>query len=210
VAAGGAKQILSYDAGEKEKVVADSISGNDLVVGHNGNVYVTVPDGSERPGKLYLIRPNGERLLVDKGIKFPNGIAFTPDQTQLYVTESASHWIWIYSIQPDGTLVNKQRYGWLQVPDNQENAWPDGLKCDRDGRVYTASRMGIQVLDQTGRVNAILPLPPGTGQPSNCAFGGPGFNILYVTCVDKVYRRKLKTQGANPFDVPARPVTPHL
>ena len=210
VAAGGVRQILSYDAGEKEKVIADSISGNDLVVANNGNVYVTVPDGSERPGKLFLIRPNGEKLQVDKGIKFPNGIAFTPDQTQLYVTESASHWVWIYSIQPDGSLANKQRYGWLQVPDNQENAWPDGLKCDRDGRVYVATRMGIQVLDQLGRVNAILPLPPGSGQPSNCAFGGPGFNILYVTCVDKVYRRKLKIQGANPFSTPLKPGVPHL
>jgi sugar lactone lactonase YvrE len=70
--------------------------------------------------------------------------------------------------------------------------------------------MGIQVLDQIGRVNAILPLPAGAGQPSNCAFGGPGFNILYVTCVDKVYRRKLKVQGANPFDAPKKPVVPRL
>ena len=181
VAAGATRQVLRYDTHEKEEVVADSVAGNDLVVAGNGNVYVTVPDGTEKPSKIYLIRPNGEKLVVDEGIKFANGIALTPDQTQLYVTESASHWIWIYTIRPDGTLTNKQRYGWLQVPDNAENAWPDGLKCDREGKIYTASRMGIQVLDQTGRVNAILPLPPGQGQPSNCAFGGPDFNILYVT-----------------------------
>ena len=208
VAAGGSRQILRYDAREKETVLADSISGNDLVVAGNGNIYVTVPDGTEKPSKLYLIRPNGEKLIVDEGIKFANGVALTPDQTQLYVTESASHWIWIYTIRPDGTLTNKQRYGWLQVPDNAENAWPDGLKCDREGRVYTTSRMGIQVLDQTGRVNVILPLP--SGQSSNCAFGGAGFNILYVTCVDKVYRRKLNVRGANPFEGPWRPGKPHL
>ncbi|MES1159283.1 MAG: gluconolactonase, partial [Bacteroidota bacterium] len=79
---------------------------------------------------------------------------------------------------------------------------------DREGRVYSTSRMGIQVLDQTGRVNAILPLP--SGQSSNCAFGGPGFNILYVSCGDKVYRRKLKVRGANPFEGPNRPGKPHL
>lgn len=208
VVAGATRQILRYDANEKETVIADSISGNDLVVAGNGNIYVTVPDGTEKPSKLYLIRPGGEKIVVDEGIKFANGAALTPDQTQLYVTESASHWIWIYTIRPDGALTNKQRYGWLQVPDNAENAWPDGLKCDREGRVYSTSRMGIQVLDQTGRVNAILPLP--SGQSSNCAFGGPGFNILYVSCGDKVYRRKLKVRGANPFEGPSRPARPHL
>ena len=208
VAAGGSRQIIRYDAREKETVLADSISGNDLVVAGNGNIYVTAPDGTEKPSRLYLIRPTGEKVVVDEGIKFANGIALTPDQTQLYVTESASHWIWIYTIRPDGTLTNKQRYGWLQVPDNAENAWPDGLKCDREGRIYTTTRMGIQVLDQTGRVNAILPLP--SGQSSNCAFGGPDFNILYVTCVDKVYRRKLNVRGANPFEAPSRPKSPHL
>ncbi|HWK05798.1 MAG TPA: SMP-30/gluconolactonase/LRE family protein [Puia sp.] len=208
VVAGGTKQILRYDANEAETIIADSVSGNDLVVAGNGNIYVTAPDGTEKPSKLYLIRPNGEKLVVDEGIKFANGVALTPDQSQLYVAESASHWIWIYTIRPDGTLTNKQRYGWLQVPDNAENAWPDGLKCDREGRLYIASRMGIQVLDQTGRVNAILPLP--SGQSSNCAFGGAGFNILYVSCGDKVYRRKLKTRGANPFEGPSRPGKPHL
>lgn len=208
VVAGGTKQILSYDANEKETVIADSLSGNDLVVAGNGNIYVTSPDGTERPGKLYLIRPNGEKTVVDAGLKFPNGIALAPDQTQLYVAESASHWVWIYTIQPDGSLTNKQRYGWLHVPDNQDNAWADGLKCDREGRVYTNSRMGIQILDQTGRVNAILPVP--SGQPSNCCFGGPGFNTLYVSCGDKVYRRKLKVHGDNPFETPHKPKDPKL
>lgn len=208
VVAGATKQILRYDTHEKETVIADSISGNDLVVAGNGNIYVTAPDGQEKPSKLYLIRPNGDKLIVDEGIKFANGVALTPDQTQLYVAESASHWIWIYTVRPDGTLTNKQRYGWLEVPDNAENAWPDGLKTDREGRLYTASRMGIQVLDQTGRVNAILPVP--SGQSSNCCFGGAGFNILYVSCGDKVYRRKLKVRGANPFEGPYRPSKPHL
>ncbi len=136
VVAGGTNQIISYDANEKETVIADSIAGNDLVVAKNGNIYVTVPDGSEKPGKLYLIQPGGKKIVVDEGLKFPNGIALTPDQTQLYVTESASHWVWVYTIKPDGTLAYKQRYGWLHVPDVSENAWPDGLKCDTAGRVY--------------------------------------------------------------------------
>jgi sugar lactone lactonase YvrE len=209
-AAGGTKQILSYDANEKVTVVADSISANDIVVARNGNIYVTSPNGSTNPGKLYLIRPDGQRVVVDEGIKFPNGITLSPDQTQLFATESASHWVWIYKIKPDGTLTYKQRFGWLHVPDTDENAWSDGLKCDTAGRVYVATRIGIQVLDQLGRVNAILPVPPSNGQTSNVCFGGKDFNILYVSCGDKVYRRKLKTRGVNLFEAPAKPVTPRL
>lgn len=204
----GNKQIVSYDAKGKETVVVDGVQGNDLVMARNGNLYITAPDGRENPSKIYLVRPNNERVVVDEGLKYANGIALTPDQTQLYITESTSHWVWIYSINADGTLSNKQRYGWLHVRDTDDNAWADGLKCDREGRVYIATRMGIQVLDQTGRVNAILPMPG--PEPSNLCFGGVDFDELYVSCRDKVYRRKLKVHGANPFQDPIRPVKPKL
>lgn len=208
--AGGTKQILSYDANEKEMVLADSIGGNDLVIAKNGNIYITSPDGSAKPGKLYLVRPNGEKVIVDDGLKFPNGVTLSPDQTQLYATESASHWVWVYKIKPDGTLTYKQKYGWLHSPDTEENAWSDGLKCDTAGRIYVTSRIGIQVMDQLGRVNAIIPAPPANGQTSNVCFGGPGFNVLYVSSGDKVFRRKLRTRGANTFADPVKPVKPRM
>ena len=192
------RQIYRYSGSEKETVLVDSLSGNDLIVAKNGNIYLTAPDGLDKPSKIYLIRPTGEKVVVDSGgittgLKVANGLALTPDQQQLYVAESASHWIWIYRILPNGLLANKQRWGWVHVPDTAENAWSDGLKCDRVGRVYIATRMGIQVLDPTGRVNAILPTP--TEYPSNLCFGGPNFDVLYVTCKDKVYRRKLRVSG---------------
>jgi sugar lactone lactonase YvrE len=210
VVAGGTRQILAYDAAGKETVLANGQSGNDLVVARNGNGYLTAPDGQLNPSKLYLLRPNGEKIEVDAGLKFANGLCLSPDQTQLYVTESASHWVWVYQIQPDGTLAARQRFGYLHVPDTAENAWADGLKCDRDGRVYVTTRLGIQVLDQLGRVNAILPVPKANAQPSNLCFGGPNFDVLYVTSGDKVFRRKLNTRGANAWDVPNKPPTPRL
>jgi sugar lactone lactonase YvrE len=127
--------VIAYDSAGKETIIADSISGNDIVVAYNGNIYVTSPDGTEKPSKIYLIRPNGRKEVVDAGLKFANGLVLSPDQTQLYVTESATHWVWIYQIQPDGKLFFKQRYGWLHVKDQDENAWPDGLRCDTAGRV---------------------------------------------------------------------------
>ncbi len=210
VVAGGAKQIISYDPTGKETVVADDQTGNDIVVAKNGNIYFTAPNGVSNPSKLYLIKPNGEKVEVDQGLKFANGLTLSPDQTQLYVTESASHWVWVYQIQADGALAHKQRYGWLHVRDVDENAWSDGLKCDKDGRIYVTTLTGIQVLDQTGRVNAILPVPKTKGQVSNVCFGGPNFDIMYITCVDKVYRRKVKVKGANTFDSPNKPAAPKL
>lgn len=208
--AGGTKQILSYDANENATVVADSISGNDLVIAKNGNIYITSPNGVNPVGRLYLIRPNGTRVALDSTLRFPNGVTISPDQTQLYATESASHWVWIYKIKPDGTLAYKQKFGWLHVADTDENAWPDGLRCDTAGRIYVATKSGIQIMDQLGRVNAIIPAPPSNNQTSNVCFGGPDFNILYVSAGDKVFRRKLKTKGANTFDGPYKPVNPRL
>jgi len=208
VDAGSTNQVIAYDASGAETIIADSISGNDLVVANNGNIYVTSPDGIAKPSKLFLIRPGEKKVIVDEGLKFANGVTLTPDQTQLYVTESATHWVWVYQILPDGTLTNKQHYGWLHMADQDDNAWPDGLRCDTAGRVYVTTRLGIQVLDQAGRVNAIIPIP--AGQPSNLSFGGKNFDILYVTAGDKVYCRKLRTRGANNFDKPYKPELPKL
>jgi gluconolactonase len=208
--AGGTRQVLSYNASDKESVIADSIAGNDIIIASNGNKYVTVPDGTNPGGKIYLIRPTGEKLVVDEGLRFPNGTALSPDQTQLYITESATHWVWVYKIKKDGTLAYKQRFGWLHAPDSEDNAWPDGLKCDTAGRIFVATRLGIQVMDQLGRVEAIIPVPASNGQASNVCFGGPDFNYLYVSAVDKVFRRKLKTKGVNSFDKPIKPANPRL
>jgi gluconolactonase len=204
------KEVHRYKTAGNYTVVAGETPGNDVTISFGGNIYVTSPDGRERPSKLYFIKPNGERSIVDEGLKFANGLCLSPDQTQLYVTESASHWVWVYQIQPDGTLSHKQKYGWLHVRDTDENAWSDGLKCDRDGRIYVTSLTGIQVMDQLGRVNAILPVPKTKGQVSNLCFGGPEFDMLYITCHDKVFRRKVKVKGANNFDKPIKPNNPKL
>ena len=205
------KQIHQYDAdGKFIKALTEETPGNDLSIAKNGYIYITQPDGREKPSKLLLLKPNGEKVILDEGLKFANGLCFSPDQTQLYVTESASHWVWVYSILPDGTLTNKQKFGWLHVRDTDENAWSDGIKCDRDGRIYVTSLSGIQIMDQLGRVNAILTLPKTKGQVSNLCFGGPNFDVIYASVHDKVYKRKVKVKGANNFDVPNKPAAPKL
>jgi gluconolactonase len=209
VLAGAKRSLLSYDANGKEAVVARGITGNDLVVAHNGNIYVTDADEKANTSKVYLIKPSGEKIVVDEGLKFARGTALTPDQQQLYVTESTSNGVWVYQIQPDGTLAHKQKLGWLHTNDaDQGAAWSGGLQCDREGRVFVTSRLGIQIADQIGKVQAILPIP--AGEASSVTFGGPEFDTLYVTAGDKVYRRKLKVQGANDFEAPLKPAAPRL
>jgi gluconolactonase len=94
------------------------------------------------------------------------------------------------------------------VPDTADDAGADGIRVDRNGRLYVATRMGIQVCDQAGRVNCIIPTP--NGRVANLCFGGPDFQTLFATCGDRVYKRKVKVKGANAFDPPIKPAPPRL
>lgn len=206
----GERKIVAYDAEGKMTVIAEGFAGNDIVVASNGNIYVTnpPPGNSNEPSKIWLIKPNGEKREVDTGLRYSNGLTLSPDQTLLYVADMRSHWVYSYRIQPDGSLQFKQRYYWLHVPDTADDSGADGMRVDRDGRLYVATRMGVQVCDQAGRVNAIIPTP--NGRVSNLTFGGENGDTLFATCGDKVYKRKLKVKGAHAWDKPLKPAPPRL
>ncbi|MBI3856609.1 MAG: SMP-30/gluconolactonase/LRE family protein [Planctomycetes bacterium] len=207
--AGGAEQIVAYDAEGKATVIADGFRGNDMVVLHNGGIYVTNPgwNGTD-PSKVYYISPKSEKKVVDTGLRFSNGIAVSPDQSLLYVDDSRTHWVYSYQIQPDGSLLHKQKYYHLHVPDTADDSGADGMRTDKDGRLYVATRMGIQFCDQAGRVNGIIPTP--NGKVANFCFGGPNFDTIYAACGDKVYMRKLKVKGSNAYQAPTKPKPPNL
>jgi gluconolactonase len=210
VVEGGAQRVMAYEADGKGNVIAEGFAGNDVVVARNGNVYVTNPPAgaSNEPSKVWLIRPDGTKQVVDTGVRFANGVTLSPDQTLLYVADYRSHWVYSYVIRPDGTLANKQRYYWLHEPDGLDQSSADGMKVDREGRLYVATALGVQVCDQAGRVNAIIPTP--NGRITNLCFGGEKFDVLYATCNDKVYKRKLKATGAHAWDTPIKPAAPRL
>ncbi len=207
--AGKTEQILAYTPDGKPSMIADGFRGNDLVVRHDGGVYVTQPgwNGTD-PSQIWYISPKGEKKVVDKGLRFSNGLALSPDQTLLYIADSRTHWLYSYQVQPDGSLKYKQKYFHLHSPDTADDAGADGVEVDRDGRVYVATRMGIQVCDQPGRVNFILPTP--NGKVSNITFGGEKFDTLFATCGDKVYKRKVKVSGSPSFQAPVKPEKPRL
>jgi len=207
--AGGAQQIVAYDESGQGKVIAEGFRGNDLVVLHNGNIYVTEPgwDGT-KPSNVWLIKPDGTKSIVDTGLKFSNGITASPDQSLLYVDDTKSHWVYSYQIQPDGTLKDKQRYFHLHVPDTADDSGADGMEVDSAGRLYVVTRLGLQVCDQAGRVNCIIPTP--NGKLSNIVFGGADFDTIYVSAGDKIYKRKVKARAASSFAAPIKPAAPHL
>jgi gluconolactonase len=202
--------ILAWDKDGKSTVVAEGIRGNDLVALNNGNIYVTNPSPDQKePSKIWLITASGEKKVVDQGaIKFTNGITTSPDQTLLYVADARSHWVYSYQIQADGSLKFKQRYYHLHMPDTADDSGADGIRTDQDGRLYVATRLGLQVCDQAGRVNCIIPTP--NGKCSNLTFGGEKFDTIYVTAGDKVYSRKVKTIGARANEKPLVPKPPRL
>jgi len=85
------------------------------------------------------------------------------------------------------------------------------MRADRDGRLWVATvatRSGLRVCDQAGRVNCIIPTP--NGKVSNLTFGGAEMDVVYATCGDKVYSREVKVKGANAFEAPFKPKAPNL
>ena len=199
--AGGEQKIVAYKTDGSMDVIADGFRGNDLVVRHDGVVYVTEPgwDG-KTPSRIWMIKPDASKQVVDSGLKFSNGIALSADQSLLYVADSRSHWLYSYQIRPDGTLANKQRFFRLEVPDSADDAGADGIEVSADGRVFVATRMGVQVCDPAGRVQCIVPTP--NGKVANLALGGPSLDTLYALCGDKLYKRKIQAKAALSFLAP--------
>ena len=203
-------QVRRYERDGRSTLLAEGLPGNDVVVAHNGNVYLTNPpaDLSNEPSRIWLLTPAGEKKVVDTFTRYANGITLSPDQSLLYVADYRSHWVYSYVIQPDGTLAHKQRFYWLHTAADDDQSNADGIRTDREGRLYVATRLGIQVCDQAGKVQCILPTP--NGRCANLVFGGAGGDYLYATCGDKLYRRRLHTTGVHAWMPPHRPAPPKL
>lgn len=200
-----ANRIVRYDTDGNEEVLIDEAPCNDLVVLASGQGYYTDPQSR----KVWRFEADGSRAVVDEGIEFPNGVIVSPDQTLLYVADTRGRFLYSFQIQPDGSLAYKQPDGHLHRGDETGQSGADGMTVDTEGRLYVATRLGVQVLDQLGRVHFIIARP----QPawlSNVVFGGPDRDWLYATCGDKVYRRRLNAKGAVPWQAPIKPSAPRL
>ncbi len=196
--------VVRYSTDGAREVFLPGIKANDIVILHDGSGYVSEPPEK----KIWHFTADGTVTLADEGIEFPNGVITSPDQTALTVSDTRGRFCYSFRIQPDGQLTHKQRYGWLHVTDDLK-AGADGMAVDTEGRTYVTTALGLQVLDQPGRVHFIISKPQNAWL-SNVVFAGPDSNVLYVTCGDSVYRRKISAKGVNPANAPIKPPKPRL
>ncbi len=199
------KRIAAYDRDAKLTVVAEGLESNDLAISHTGDMYVTDPGNKQ----VWFVKPNGEKRVVDKGLGFPNGVRFSPDQTLLIVADSRAQYVYSYSITADGSLTNKQAFYPMIIPDGKTDSGADGMTLDRDGTLYVTTQAGLQLCDQAGRVFGVITKPQEKWL-ANIAFGGAEFDTLFATCSDKVYRRKVQTRGVLSYQAPVLPPKPRL
>lgn len=179
-------------------------SPSSFAITNTGSIYGVDSHGDSRSGsRLWLIRPHGDKIEIGSIPNGASGIALSPDGLWLAVMFRDSHWGYICKIKADGTVENPQRFYWLHVPVDSGTPDTGNICFDRDGRLYVATNMGIQVLDRNGRVRAILPIP-GNQAVSNVCFGGENFDTLYVISRGKLYQRKMHVSGAPPFHAPIK------
>jgi gluconolactonase len=183
-------------------------SPNDVVVKGDGTIWFTDPSYGHlqgfRPEPLvgdfvYRHDPQtGGLTVVADGFDKPNGLAFSPDETVLYVTDSGAnqepgsyhvrrpHHIMAFDVR-DGRHLAGERLFAVTSP-----GFPDGMKVDRQGFVHASAASGVQVFDPCGDLVGELALPGAV----NFCFGGPGGEVLFITTDTAVWAAVPTTRGA--------------
>lgn len=163
-------------------------SPNDVVVRGDGTLWFTDPSY----GYLQGFRPEpavGDRVyrwerghlsVVADAFDKPNGLAFSPDEQTLYVTDSgAPRHVVAFDVLEDRRLAGPRRFA---VVDGS----PDGITVDREGRVYVSAADGVQVFNAGGDLIGGIDLPGAV----NFTFGGPGDDVLFITTDTAIWAAK--------------------
>jgi gluconolactonase len=192
----------------RARVLADKFEGkplnrpNDLVVDKKGGVYFTDPGVAPKPNEasttqpaVYYIKPSGELTRVITDITRPNGIQLSPDETVLYVANTAGEYVFAYDVAEDGSIGERRKFALLEgfrKTENGPSSGADGLAVDAVGRLYVATSVGIQVFNSDGIALGIIQLPKA---PQNLAFSGPDKKTLYVVGRGEAYTIPVITAG---------------
>ena len=189
-------------------------SPNDIVVKSDGAIYFTDPPygvqpsrpGTVRPegwwtrpipGKeqtahgVYRLTPAGALSMVADDFALPNGLAFSPDESVLYIDDSAHKHIRAFDVKPDGTLTRGRV---LLDMASDDPGVPDGLKVDVAGNVFCTGPGGVWACAPDGALFGRIVLPE---LPANLGWGDDG-TVLYLTARTSVYRLQTKTRGTLP------------
>jgi gluconolactonase len=186
-------------------------SPNDIVTDSKGAIYFTDPPmgvRQHRPGAsrsagwwnanipekeqpvngVYRLDPSGHLTLVASDFALPNGLAFSPDESLLYVDDSAYNHVRVFSVRNDGSLTGGNVLFDMRSDGPGE---ADGLKVDKQGNIFCTGPGGIWVCQHRGKPLGRIILPE---TPANVAWGEDG-SALFVTADSSVYRLQTKTSG---------------
>lgn len=204
----------SLEAGPDELVV-DRYQGrrlnspNDLVVHSDGSLWFTDPPygilsdaeghrAESELGDCYVFRfdpATGALRIVSDLVEEPNGLAFSPDESMLYVTDTSAalrrdggghHQIWAFDVVAGQDLANPRVFAIV------EPGLPDGIRVDEHGFVYSSSADAVQVYHPDGTRIGRIAVPEKVG---NLCFGGVARDELYVCASTSLYRIRLRTRG---------------
>lgn len=183
-------------------------SPNDVVVDRRGSVWFTDPSYGHLQG--FRPRPHagdhvyrrdgatGTVEVVASSFDKPNGLAFSPDQRTLYVTDSGAnqeegsfyedrpHHVVAFDVVDARRLAGERLFA-VTVP-----GFPDGIKTDSEGRVYASSAGGVQVFDASGALIGRIALPGAV----NFTWSGDRSNVLLITTDTAVWAAELDAKGA--------------
>lgn len=204
----GTRRVTRTGADGAVEVLADRYRGkrlnspNDLVVKSDGAVCFTDPPYGIRPEEqeqpmqgLFRIPPEGgePELLADDFVR-PNGLAFSPDESVLYVDDSAPdrRHVRLFAVAADGSLSGGRIFADLNRAGDAKGT-TDGMKVDREGNIYCTGPGGVWLFTPEGDHLGTVVLPE---QPSNCAWGDGDLRTLYVTAETSVYRVRALVGGA--------------
>ena len=186
-------------------------SPNDAVVKSDGSIWFTDPaygidsdyEGHKAESEIgachvYRIDPQtGDIRIVADDFVRPNGIAFSPDETRLYVADTgATHvkdgprHIRVFDVSPDGSLSNGKVFATCTA------GLFDGFRLDDAGRIWTSAGDGVHCYDPDGTLIGKILVPETV---ANVVFGGPKRNRLYICATTSLYAILLPVNGAKTF-----------
>jgi len=184
-------------------------SPNDLVFNSNGDLFFTdpiygLPQHENDPRReldfcgVYRLSKDGQLSLITKDMTRPNGLAFSPDEKKLYVTNSDAPnnaTYMVFELQSDGSYGNGKLF--FNASDRAKAGKvgnPDGMKVDKDGNLWATGPGGLLIFAPDG--THLGTINPDTNDPiSNCAWGDDG-STLYMTVNHTLARIKTNTKGA--------------
>lgn len=190
-------------------VVLDQFEGkplnspNDLAIAADGAVWFTDPPfgiqgyGPVKAEEQQAVRGvyryrNGVTQLMSGALTLPNGIAFSPEQTHLYVADTADGTVYRFAVAADGALSGKTAFATL-APAAGQTPMVDGIRTDSQGNLWMTGPASIGVFSAKGE--QLCRLPIAGGHVSNLAFGGADGRDVLITVTDHLVSLRSKIKG---------------